>query len=157
MKPSTSGRRARAARTPTRGPGLDDVGVARHLAEGATVARGALTTLAERLPATLRATRTGARDATSTLQELPDPTLRWLAAGSVGLGAGLFLAGRPRLVIAACVAPALALGAAIVARPVGRVVPDALLPVIAVGPREETPRRIGSGPTRHRKNGVKHG
>ena len=43
--------------------------------------------------------------------------LRWLAAGSVGLGAGLSLAGAPRLVVAAGVAPAVIIGAAIASRP----------------------------------------
>jgi hypothetical protein len=61
--------------------------------------------------------RTGASDTTTALQALPDPTLRWLAATSVGLGAGLYLAGVPRGVIAAAVTPAILLGAAIVGRP----------------------------------------
>ena len=71
-----------------------------------------------RVPGTVHATRAGAHGTTSALQTLPDPTLRWLAAGSVGLGAGLSLAGAPRLLVAAGLAPALILGAAIVARPI---------------------------------------
>ena len=67
------------------------------------------------MPGSVHATRAGASGATSALQLLPDSTLRWLAAASVGLGAGFCLAGAPRLVIAAGVAPALILGAAIVA------------------------------------------
>ena len=55
--------------------------------------------------------------ATASLQRFPDPMLRWLAAGSAGLGAGLYLTGVPRLVVAASVAPALAMAAAIVLRP----------------------------------------
>ena len=51
------------------------------------------------------------------MQALPDSTLRWLAAGSVGMGAGLFLAGAPRVVVAAGVVAALAMGAAALARP----------------------------------------
>ena len=73
--------------------------------------------LLDRLPGTVRATRSGATDATRALQTLPDSTLRWLAAGSVGFGAGLLLAGAPRVVIAAGVAPALAMGAAALTRP----------------------------------------
>jgi hypothetical protein len=73
--------------------------------------------LVDRLPGTVRATRIGANGATSALQALPDSTLRWLAAGSVGVGAGLFLAGAPRVVVAAGVVPALAMGAAALARP----------------------------------------
>ncbi len=55
---------------------------------------------------------------TVALQILPDSTLRWLAAASVGLAAGLRLAGAPRVVAAAGVTPALMLGAAIVLRPI---------------------------------------
>jgi uncharacterized protein YjbJ (UPF0337 family) len=74
---------------------------------------GAITMLIERVPGTIDATRAG----TSALQTLPDPTLRTLAAVSAGLGAGLYLARAPRLVVAAGIAPALLLGVAIVLRP----------------------------------------
>ena len=70
-----------------------------------------------RMPGTLRATRTGARRTTSALQRLPDSTLGWLTAVSVGLAAGLKLAGAPRLVAAAGAAPAVLMGAAIALRP----------------------------------------
>jgi hypothetical protein len=81
--------------------------------------RDRATTLYENLPATVRATRDGAQDTTTALQTLPDSTLRWLAASSVGLGAGFYLARAPRLVILAGVAPALIMGAAIALRPIG--------------------------------------
>jgi hypothetical protein len=68
------------------------------------------------VPGTIQATLAGAHGTTSALRALPDPTLRWLAAGSVGLGAGLSLAGAPRLVVAAGVAPALIVGAAMALR-----------------------------------------
>jgi hypothetical protein len=58
----------------------------------------------------------GAGATTTALQALPDSTLRWLTAGSVGLGVGLFLAGAPRLATAAGVTPAVMMGAAMVAR-----------------------------------------
>ncbi len=74
-------------------------------------------TLGERLPGTVHATRVGAHEMTSALQRLPDSTLRWIAATSVGLGAGLRLAGAPRLVSAAGAAPALLVGAVIALRP----------------------------------------
>jgi hypothetical protein len=61
-------------------------------------------------------------DATSAIQSLPDSTLRWLAAASAGLGAGFYLAGAPRLVVAAGVAPALIMGASMVLRPVEPIV-----------------------------------
>jgi hypothetical protein len=78
-------------------------------------------TLYERLPGTVRATRDGAMETTTALQTLPDSTLRWLAASSVGLSAGFYLARAPRVVILAGVAPALMMGAAIALRPMGLV------------------------------------
>ena len=85
--------------------------------------RKAATSLLERVPATMSATRTGARATTSALQQLPDSTLQSLAASSAGLGAGLFLAGKRRLAVAAGVIPALIVGVAIAARPVKTVAP----------------------------------
>jgi len=73
--------------------------------------------LVARLPATARATQAGARATTSALQPLPDSTLRSLAASSAGLGAGLYLAGKNRLLVALGVVPAIVVGAAIALRP----------------------------------------
>jgi len=73
--------------------------------------------LVARLPATARATQAGARATTSALQQLPDSTLRSLAASSAGLGAGLYLAGKNRLLVALGVVPAIVVGAAIALRP----------------------------------------
>src|ERR1035437_2297749 len=81
-----------------------------------------------RLPGTIKATQTGAQATTTALQALPDSTLRWLAASSVGLGAGLFIAGKQRLLIAAGVAPALIMGVAIALRPAKPVAPTAVKP-----------------------------
>jgi hypothetical protein len=75
------------------------------------------TAVVTHLPATARATQRGARTTTSALQVLSDPTLRGLAASSIGLGAGSYLARGPRLLTAAAVAPAFVIGAAIVFRP----------------------------------------
>lgn len=74
-------------------------------------------TLFAHLPGTARATRVRANATTSALQLLPDSTLQSLAASSIGLGAGFYLAGLPRLVTAAAVTPAMIIGAAIVLRP----------------------------------------
>jgi hypothetical protein len=182
MKGTKSGRRSRADRTPSADPGQRRAGVAAHLSGAISSAWAAATTLVGRVPGTLDATRTGARDAARSLQTLPDPTLRWLAAGSVGMSAGLFLTGKRRLVIAASIAPAVAMGAAILARPAERVGADALLarpaervvagtlvarpveaatpevlePVTVVGPKRNEPWRAVSGLTRH-GNGVKRG
>lgn len=86
------------------------------------------TRLIAHVPKTLNATRIGARDTTSALQTLPDSTLRWLAASSIGVGAGFVLARAPRLAVAAGVAPAVILGAAIALRPV-----EPVAPVMPVG------------------------
>jgi hypothetical protein len=88
-----------------RGSGALDVGLA-------TAA-----TLFAHLPGTARATRARANATTSALRLLPVSTLQGLAASSIGLGAGLHLAGVPRLVTAAAVTPAVIIGAAIVLRP----------------------------------------
>jgi hypothetical protein len=85
--------------------------------------RSGVALLLTRMPATMRATRVRAHGTTTALQTLPDPTLRWLAATSVGLGAGLHLAGAPRLVTAVGLAPAAIMGAAIVLRPLEPVGP----------------------------------
>jgi len=79
---------------------------------------GSAAALAQQVPATIDTTIDGGAATASALQRLPDPTLRWLAAGSIGLAAGLYLSGTPRLVVAASVAPALLIGAAILLRPV---------------------------------------
>jgi uncharacterized protein YjbJ (UPF0337 family) len=97
--------------------------VGRRVSGAIETARASAATLIARVPGTMKATRAGAHDTTSALQTLPDPTLRWLAATSVGLGAGLYMARAPRLAIAAGVAPALFMGAAIVLRPIEPVVP----------------------------------
>ena len=77
-----------------------------------------------RVAGSIPSTRAGATTVTAgagatakALQTLPDSTLRWLTAGSVGLGVGLYLAGAPRLATAAGVTPALMMGAAMVVRP----------------------------------------
>jgi uncharacterized protein YjbJ (UPF0337 family) len=91
--------------------------VVRGVSHAMTTVRSSATTLAARMPGAVRATRIRASEATSALQRLPDSTLRWLAAGSLGVAAGFQLAGAPRLVRAAGAAPALLMGAAIALRP----------------------------------------
>ena len=103
----------------------DVASVRRRVSGAIDVARAGATMLIVRAPGTMHTTQAGAHRVTSVLQTLPDSTLRWLAASSVGLGAGLSLAGAPRLVRAAGMAPALILGAAIVLRPIQPDVPAA--------------------------------
>lgn len=97
--------------------------VVRRVSGPFKMARAGATKLVARVPATMHATRAGARATTKALQTLPDSTLQWLAASSVGLGAGLYLTGKRRLVIAAGVAPALVMSAAIALRPIKPVAP----------------------------------
>ena len=68
------------------------------------------------LPATACATQRGEGTRTIALQ-VPDSTLRGLAARSITLGAGSYLAPGPRLLTAAAVTPALVNGATILLRP----------------------------------------
>ena len=169
MKSTKSGRRSRADRTPSADPGQRRAGVARRMGGAISSAWGTASTFVGRVPGTLAATRSGARQAAQSLQTLPDPTLRWLAAGSVGLSAGLFLTGKRRLVIASSMAPAVALGAAMVARPAQRPVADTLVarpaaPVTPAGdervtvdrPKRDEPGRAVARGARH-GNGVKRG
>lgn len=74
------------------------------------------TALKDRLSGTMSVARDGARGSTRALQVLPDSTLRLLAAASVGVGAGLYLAGAPRAISAVGASPALLMGAAIATR-----------------------------------------
>jgi uncharacterized membrane protein len=55
------------------------------------------------------------------LQELSDPRLQLLMAFSLGIGAGLWMAGAPRLVTLAALSPALVAGVAIASRKPGMV------------------------------------
>ena len=82
---------------------------------GAVRGRGA--SVLKHASAAIDATLAGGRSASRAVQAAPDSTLRWLAATSVGLGTGLFLARAPRVIVAAGIAPALLVAAAVAARP----------------------------------------
>jgi hypothetical protein len=73
--------------------------------------------VAHRLPGTIGQVRAGAQGTVTNLQTVPDSGLRLLAAASVGLGAGLRLAGKKRLATLAGFAPASLFGFAIMSRP----------------------------------------
>ena len=73
--------------------------------------------VAERLPGAFRRARSGAQSTVTGLQRMPDSGLGMLAAASVGFGAGLRLAGAPRLATLAGWAPASIFGFAIWSRP----------------------------------------
>ena len=91
--------------------------------EGAAVAlAGARATADEvgtRLPGIASAGAEGAAESVRRLQELSDPRLQLLIAFSLGVGAGLWMAGAPRLVTLAALSPALVVGVAIASRKQG--------------------------------------
>ena len=123
MRITKPGRRPPDTLTPARDTQTHRAGVLRRVTGAIGIAPASAARLIARVPGALRATRAGAHGAMTALQTLPDPTLRWIAATSVGLGAGLRLAGAPRLVSAAGAAPALIASAAIALRPIKPVVP----------------------------------
>ena len=69
-----------------------------------------------RLPGIASAGAEGAAESVKMLQELSDPRLKLLVAFSLGAGAGLWMAGAPRLVTLAALSPALVAGIAIASR-----------------------------------------
>ena len=105
---------AREAIGNARGTGSSVVGRIRHLA-GSAGRNGAH--VADRLPHTWGSFRLGAESTVTSLQKVPDSELGLLAAVSVGLGAGLGIAGAPRLASFAGFACASILGFAMVSRP----------------------------------------
>lgn len=109
-KPPEHGERGENARKR-----LADLG--RRVTGGIRTARTGAARLVDRAPETMHAARAAAVDLTTNLQKAPDSTLRWLAATSVGVGAGFYLRRSPRLVVAAGILPAVVMGAAIVLRP----------------------------------------
>src|SRR5664280_2454292 len=69
-----------------------------------------------RLPGIASAGAEGAAGSVKMLQELSDPRLQLLMAFSMGVGAGLWMAGAPRLLTLAALSPALVAGVAIASR-----------------------------------------
>jgi hypothetical protein len=75
-------------------------------------ARSGVEQVAEQMPAAVERTRVGAQRTTTSLQAMPATTLRLIAGVSIGLAAGLTLAGAPRLVALAALVPAIFVGGA---------------------------------------------
>jgi len=92
--------------------------------EGATAAlagaRAAADEVGTRLPGVASAGAGGAAESVRMLQDLSDPRLKLLIAFSLGVGAGLWMAGAPRLVTVAALSPALVAGVAIASRKQGK-------------------------------------
>ena len=87
--------------------------LAEQLRTAVRIARTTGPMLARRSARVVATTRAGLGWTTRRVQAMPSSTSQSLAAGSVGLGAGLFIGGAPRLVAATGVAPAVVIGAAI--------------------------------------------
>ena len=64
------------------------------------------TRLVDRMPEAMESARASALDAARTVDAMPEQTRLVLAALSLGVGAGLYLAGAPRLVTLIAFAPA---------------------------------------------------
>ncbi len=75
-------------------------------------ARSGVGQVAEQMPVAVERTRVGVVRTTTTLQGMPDTTLRLITGASIGLAGGLALAGAPRLVSLAALVPALLVGGA---------------------------------------------
>ena len=114
---ATTEARTSGTATSTRGGSKRPVSLVRRASGAVRLGLTTAGSLLAHLPGAARATRVRANATTSALQVLRDSTLQGLAAGSIGLGAGLYLAGLPRLVTAAAVTPALIIGATIALRP----------------------------------------
>jgi hypothetical protein len=91
--------------------------LATRLRGAVRIARTTGPKLGRRSGRALAATRAGAGWTVRRVQAMPKSTSQSLAAGSVGLGAGLFIGGAPRLVAATGIAPAVVIGAAILLHP----------------------------------------
>jgi hypothetical protein len=91
--------------------------LAARLRSAVRMARTTAPMLQRRSARAVAATRAGIAWTATRVQAMPSSTSRSLATGSVGLGAGLFIGGAPRIVAATGVAPAVVIGAAILLRP----------------------------------------
>ena len=94
-----------------------DRGATERLVRTTRATLGAAASFVGRGVGAVRVTTDTAAGTTTTLQGLPDATLLGLAAASVGMGTGFYLARKSRLVVALGVVPALLAGLAIVLRP----------------------------------------
>ena len=80
-------------------------------------ARSEVDDLAQQLPEMVDQVRDSAQQAGKTLQSMSELTLKEMAAGSIGLAAGLLVAGAPRLLVLTAAAPGVLAAGAMVTRP----------------------------------------
>ena len=99
------------------GPDKSSNILAVQLRSAVRIARTTGPMLGRRSARAVAATRAGLGWTTRRVQAMPRSTSQSLVAGSVGLGAGLFIGGAPRLVAATGAAPAVVIGAAILLQP----------------------------------------
>ena len=104
--------------------GKSSKALATQLQSAVRIARTTGPMLQRRSARAVAATRAGMGWTTRKVQAMPSSTSQSLAAGSVGLGAGLLIGGAPRLIAATGVAPAVVIGAAILLRPDEQVAPS---------------------------------
>lgn len=104
-----------AAETESDGPGWlrDAVGTMKSGVESVKSGAGQVV---DRLPDLADEARIGAAGTAETFEAMPEPTLQLVAAASIGFGAGLFLAGAPRLITFMALAPAIFAAGTIVGR-----------------------------------------
>ncbi len=93
---------------------LDGAGA--RVSDAMDAARSSASQLGERLPDVIDTVREGTIAGAKTINALPDPSQRLLGAFSLGLSLGLAIAGAPRLIVAAALAPAMFVGATIALR-----------------------------------------
>jgi hypothetical protein len=93
------------------------MGAFEHMPDFFGTARTGASQVAEHLPDAVERARAGAHETATTMQTISDPTLRLLAAGSIGLAVGLYLAGARRPITLAAMVPAVIAGSAIATRP----------------------------------------
>ncbi|MGZ6314063.1 MAG: hypothetical protein ACXWNI_00325 [Candidatus Limnocylindrales bacterium] len=93
------------------------MGALEHMPGFFGTARSGASQVAEHLPDAVDRARAGAHETTAAMQTVSDPTLRLLAAGSIGLAVGLYLAGARRPITLAAMVPAVIAGSAIATRP----------------------------------------
>jgi hypothetical protein len=97
---------------------------ARHTADGRfqgviallPTARAQADEFVAHLPEVAGRARTGAYETKRTLDSMPEPTLKELAVGSIGLAAGLYAAGAPRLIVLAAMTPGVLAAASVATR-----------------------------------------
>lgn len=83
----------------------------REVAATMATLRSTASEAGSRMPELIEGVRAGALDGARTVETWPEPTRRLVAAFSIGLGAGLTIAGAPRVLIGGALLPALAVAA----------------------------------------------